>query len=273
MGILNVTPDSFSDGGRFHDCAAAVDRAVELQAAGADLLDVGGESTRPGSLGVSPEEQIARVVPVIRASRERGVTIPISIDTRSAVVAGAALDAGADLVNDVSGARHDEAMPRLLVERDVPFVIMHMLGTPDTMQNAPEYDDVVAEVGRFFDERAEALAASGVKVDERMWVDPGIGFGKTVEHNLELLRQSHMAFGAKWPVVIGASRKRFIGSLVGQTDAMSPGAAASTSRLFGTAATVAHAALSGVDVVRVHDVAEMRAVIDVCTAIRSSATE
>lgn len=259
MGVLNVTPDSFSDGGRFLDPAAAVARGREMVAEGADVIDVGGESTRPGSEPVSDDEQARRVLPVIRGMRETGVGIPVSIDTRSAVVAGAALDAGADIVNDVSGARHDAAMPGLLAGRGVGFVIMHMLGTPATMQCEPRYDDVVGEVRAFFDARAEALSAAGADVDGRMIIDPGIGFGKTTEHNLALLR-SIGEFVGRRPVLVGTSRKRFIGELLG--------ASVPDHRLMGTAATAAHCALAGVDMVRAHDVRAIRQVVDICARIR-----
>lgn len=255
MGVLNVTPDSFSDGGHYFDPVAAIARAEAMAAEGADVIDIGGESTRPGAPPVSDDEQIDRVLPVIRGARSRGVSLPISIDTRSARVAAAALEAGADIVNDISGARADGDMPRLLAEWNVPFVIMHMQGTPETMQAAPRYEDVVADVGAFFDERAQALAAAGVKVGEKMIVDPGIGFGKTLEHNLSLLRAA-ATYGKKWPVIVGTSRKSFLGRLLNEPDP--------ERRLIGTAATVAHSALTGVDMVRVHDVAEMRQVVEVC---------
>lgn len=260
MGILNVTPDSFSDGGHFFDSEAAVARALTMQADGADVVDIGGESTRPGSQGIPDDEQIRRVVPVIREARARGLTVPISIDTRSAAVAAAALDAGADVVNDISAARHDAGMVRLLAERDVPFILMHMQGTPETMQIDPCYTDVVAEVGQFFEECAVTLTAAGVNVMEKMIVDPGIGFGKTIEHNLALLRAAGPIYGEKWPVVVGTSRKRFISKLLNSED--------ETSRLFGTAATVAHAAMTGVNMVRVHDVREMSALVKMCAELQ-----
>ena len=260
MGVLNVTPDSFSDGGRYLDPAAAVAHARQMVAEGADVIDVGGESTRPGSDPVSDDEQLRRVLPVIRGMRAAGVKMPVSIDTRSASVAAAALDAGADIVNDVSGARDDAAMPSLLAERGVPFVIMHMLGAPATMQREPHYDDVVAEVRTFFDERAEALAAAGVDIDRRMIIDPGIGFGKTTEHNLSLLR-SIKAFIGRWPVLVGTSKKRFLGEIL---NSPTP-----DDRLMGTAATVAHCVLSGVQMVRVHEVQPIRQVVDVCARIQA----
>ena len=259
MGILNITPDSFSDGGQYEDFDAAVNRAVEIEKEGADVIDIGGESTRPGNDAVPADEQIRRVVPVIQEARARDVHAPISIDTRLASVAAAALDAGADMVNDVSGARHDSAMPSILAERGVPFVVMHMLGAPATMQAQPQYDDVVFEVGAFFDERAQALSAAGVDVNGRMLVDPGIGFGKNLEHNLALLRAA-ASFGRRWPVVVGASRKRFLGEILHEPSA--------DGRLFGTAATVAHAALTGVDMVRVHEVKAMRQVVEVSMELR-----
>jgi len=259
MGILNVTPDSFSDGGRYVETGAAADRAIEMAAEGADVIDVGGESTRPGADPVAPEEQIRRIVPVILQARTCGVTVPISVDTRVAAVAAAALDAGADMVNDISGVRDDPAMPVLLARRRVPFVVMHMQGTPQTMQRAPKYKDVVAEVAEFFVARAEALAAAGVDVN-RMIVDPGLGFGKTLEHNLALLRSIRL-FGVRWPVLVGPSRKRFLGEILNEPDA--------AKRRMGTAAAVAHCALAGVDMVRVHDVEEMRQVVDVCAKLEA----
>lgn len=266
MGILNVTPDSFSDGGRFYEQGAAVARAIQLQQDGADIIDIGGESTRPGSTAVPPDEQIRRVVPVIRAARSAGLTIPVSIDTRSAAVAEAALDAGADIVNDVSAARHDSAMPRLLAARRVPFIIMHMQGTPETMQVNPRYEDVLSEVRSFFDERAEALHGAGVDVDRLMIVDPGIGFGKQPSHNWTLLRRAS-ELGGRWPVLVGASRKKFLRALVENEPA--PGTAppdrvqAASALVAANAAVVTLLALSGVDVLRVHDVREMRAALAV----------
>ncbi len=274
MGILNVTPDSFSDGGRYTDRSAAVARALEIEVEGADVLDIGGESTRPGSTGVEPAEQIGRVVPVIREARARGLRIPISVDTRSASVAEAALDAGADLVNDVSGLRDDPAMTALIRERGVPFIVMHMQGTPATMQTNPRYVDVVQEVRAFFVQRAEAMAAVGVDTT-RMIVDPGIGFGKTTLHNIELIRRvselrapqkgdaAHC--GGPWPMLIGPSRKRFIGEQMASPGFASPNVA-SHDRLAGTAAIVAWCALAGVELVRVHDIRTMRAIVDLAAA-------
>ncbi|MBN2560826.1 MAG: dihydropteroate synthase [Phycisphaerae bacterium] len=262
MGVLNVTPDSFSDGGLYAESAAAIARAQSMASDGADVIDVGGESTRPGSQPVSADEQIERVVPVIRRMREAGVSVPVSVDTRSAEVAAAGLDAGADIVNDISAARDDPAMPRLLAERRVPFVVMHMQAAPATMQDAPHYDDVVAEIGAFFVQRAEDLAAAKVDVNQ-MIIDPGIGFGKTLQHNLALLR-SIRSFAVRWPVLVGPSRKQFLGEILDEADP--------AGRLMGTAATVAHCALVGVDMVRVHDVKEMRQVVEVCHRIGTAWT-
>jgi dihydropteroate synthase len=258
MGVLNVTPDSFSDGGLHLDPAVACRRALEMAEEGADLIDVGGESTRPGSSPVPKEAQLERVVPVIVAVRRAGLTLPISIDTRLAAVAEAALEAGADVVNDVSAGRADAAMPGLLAERRVPFVAMHMRGSPADMQVGPTYGDVSAEVAAFFEERASALESAGVDCG-KMIVDPGIGFGKRLEHNLVLLREMDRWRG-RWPVLIGPSRKRFLGEILGEKE---PGG-----RLFGTAAVVAHCALAGVEMVRVHDVGEMRQVVEVCARFR-----
>lgn len=259
MGVLNVTPDSFSDAGMYLDPAAAVERALAMAADGADVIDIGAESTRPGAKPISEQQQIERAIPILTQARDRGLSLPISIDTRSARVTEAALDAGADIINDVSAARHDPQMPRLLAGRGVPFVIMHMQGSPQTMQAAPHYENVVAEVAAFFEQRADALTAAGVDVSAKMIVDPGIGFGKTLEHNLALLRAA-AGYGHHWPVVVGPSRKRFLGEILNEPDP--------SKRVFGTAATVAHAALSGVDMVRVHDVKAMRQVVEVCQAIR-----
>ena len=260
MGVLNVTPDSFSDGGRFLEPAAAVAHAHRMVAEGADLIDIGGESTRPGSRPVPAEEQMRRVLPAIEEMRRRGITLPISIDTRNALVAEAAISAGADLVNDVSAARHDPHMPSLLARLGIPCVLMHMQGTPETMQKSPSYADVVEEVLRFFEARIAALSADGVPPD-RVVVDPGIGFGKTLEHNLSLLR-AVPRFAARWPLLIGGSRKRFIGELLNQPDP--------SGRLMGTAAVTAFCALAGADMVRVHDVGEMRQIVEVCRQLRGA---
>lgn len=258
MGILNVTPDSFSDGGEFFDPAVAVEHAARMTAQGADLLDLGAESSRPGSEPVADDEQIRRLVPVIERIRASETNIPISVDTRRAVVAEAALDAGADLVNDISALRDDPALARLIARRDVGVVLMHMQGTPATMQERPTYDDVVAEILAFFSERIAAAAEVGID-PRRIIIDPGIGFGKKSVHNMTLLRRLDAFRPLGRPILVGTSRKMFIG---GVTAKASP-----TDRLMGTAATVAAAVLAGTNIVRVHDVAEMREVVEMAYAI------
>ena len=256
MGVLNVTPDSFSDGGRFATVDAAVAQAEAMAAAGADMIDVGGESTRPGSLPVAPEEQVARVVPVIR--RIANLPVTISIDTTRAAVADAALDAGAAVVNDISGGRDDAALLPLVARRGVSVILMHMQGTPLTMQDAPVYSDVVAETIAFLRERVAAAQAAGVELT-KILLDPGIGFGKTQAHNLELLRRQREFLALGRPVVIGTSRKGFIGRITGEAEP--------ARRLFGTAASVALAVANGAAIVRVHDVGPMVQVVRMTRAI------
>ena len=256
MAILNVTPDSFSDGGVHFERSVAVDAALRFEAEGAAIVDVGGESTRPGSDAVSIEQELERVLPVIEQIRKRSA-VPISIDTRKARVAEAALDAGADLVNDVSALRHDPAMRALVAKRRVPAILMHMRGEPRTMQDNPQYDEVVNDVARELDTWAGEAVAAGVD-RAQLLVDPGIGFGKTFEHNLEILRRCHELTRIA-PVVIGASRKAFIGHLTGQ-----PGGKA---RMAGSLATVAAAHRGGAAIVRVHDVRETIDFLKVLQAI------
>jgi len=209
MGILNATPDSFSDGGAFMEPAAACAHGLKLIEEGADILDVGGESTRPGAESVPADEELRRVIPVIKALRER-TSVPISIDTCKAVVAAAAIEAGADIVNDVTGLRGDEDMPRLVAESPVGVVIMHMRGEPRTMQVAPVYEDVVREVGEFFRQSLEAALSSGID-PMRIVLDPGIGFGKTPEHNRQILRALPQFSILGRPLLVGVSRKSFLG--------------------------------------------------------------
>jgi len=258
MGVLNVTPDSFSDGGLYADPRAAVEHGLRMAADGADLLDVGGESTRPGAEPVSAGEQLRRVVPVIRGLREAGLSVPISVDTRLAEVAAGALVAGADAVNDVSALRDDPELAAVVREYRAGLVLMHMQGTPATMQREPQYEDVVEEVAAFLGARVEAAAAAGVG-REYLAVDPGIGFGKTTRHNLLLLKHLDRIKALGRPVLLGVSRKRFLGELLGED---CPGR-----RLFGTAAAVAWAALAGAHILRVHDVKEIAQVVMVCRAI------
>lgn len=249
-GVLNVTPDSFSDGGRFLAPERAVEHGLALAAAGADWIDVGGESTRPGAERVPAAVQRERVVPVIEALRAR-LDLTLSIDTTLAEVAAAALDAGADVVNDVSAGREDPALVDLVAERGAGLVLMHMRGSPADMQRDPRYDDVLAEVRGFLAERLAACRAAGV-AGERLWVDPGIGFGKTLEHNLALLRglPSLAELGA--PLFVGVSRKSFLRALRREAGL---GEGEDPERLGGTLAAVLHCARAGAAVLRVHDVA------------------
>ena len=244
MGIVNVTPDSFSDGGRFADPGRAVEHALAMVADGADILDIGGESTRPGAEPVGEAEELRRVLPVIRALRSQSQVL-ISIDTMKASVARAALDAGADIINDVTGLRGDAAMVRLAAERDCGLVAMHMIGDPQTMQTAPHYENVVTEVRAYLEERMRRLTASGI-APERIALDPGFGFGKTLEHNLSLLRHlPQLAIGDR-PLLIGVSRKSMIGKVLHSTDM--------ADRHWPTIALTAYAREHGARILRVHDV-------------------
>jgi dihydropteroate synthase len=244
MGILNVTPDSFSDGGRFFEHSAAIAHGLELAAEGAELVDVGGESTRPGARPVPAGEELRRVIPVIEGLRAAGLGAQISIDTSKLGVARAALDAGASYVNDVTAFRSEPGLARLVAERDADCCLMHMLGEPRTMQRSPHYDDVVGEVRAFLEQRVEFALAAGVR-RERIMLDPGIGFGKTVEHNLELLRRLDELAGLGFPIVIGTSRKSFLGRITERPE---------LERLAGTIASCVMAFERGASVFRVHDV-------------------
>jgi dihydropteroate synthase len=255
MGIVNVTPDSFSDGGLYLRPDVAIEHAEALVREGADLLDIGGESTRPGARAVSAEEELGRIGPVVDGLRDVGV--PISIDTSKAAVAEAALDAGARIVNDVTAFRGEPELAALCAERDCGVVLMHMLGTPRTMQSSPAYDDVVDDVRSFLAGRIEFAMAEGI-AEERIWVDPGIGFGKTADHNLELLRRLGELAELGRPIVIGTSRKSFIGRLTGREVA---------DRLGGTIASTVLALRAGAEVLRVHDVAAVRDAVRTAEAI------
>jgi dihydropteroate synthase len=255
MGVVNVTPDSFSDGGLYLDPEAAIQHGVDLAEAGAAILDVGGESTRPGAEEVGVEEELRRVVPVIEGLE--GVEAQISVDTSKAAVAAAALDAGAEIVNDVTALRGDSEMAALCAERGATVVLMHMLGTPRTMQRDPVYEDVVADVKSFLAERMDVAIAAGI-AEERIWLDPGIGFGKSAEHNLELLRRLAELGELGRPLAIGTSRKSFIGRVDG-SDA--------GERLGGTIASSVLAAAEGAEILRVHDVAEVGQAMAVAGAI------
>lgn len=247
MGILNVTPDSFSDGGQHDDIAAAVAHATAMVAAGATIIDVGGESTRPGAETVATTEEIRRTAPVIAALRDAGVTTPISIDTRKAAVAEAALDAGATMVNDVSGFTFDADLAPLCAARNVPVCVMHAQGDPQVMQKNPTYDNVLLDVYDFLHERIVALHAAGIATGNII-ADPGIGFGKTLDHNLALLNRISLFHGLGVPVLLGASRKRFIGTLGRAPEARD--------RAPGSIGVALAALAQGVQTIRVHDVAE-----------------
>jgi dihydropteroate synthase len=263
MGVVNVTPDSFSDGGEFLDPDAAITHGKQLAADGADILDIGGESTRPGADAVPLDQELARVVPVVTGLAEAAPThVALSVDTRRPDVARAALDAGASIVNDVTAGR-DPAMFDAVRAAGAGLVLMHMLGDPATMQDDPRYDDVVADVRDFLAARIGAAVAAGVPRDH-VCVDPGLGFGKTLEHNLALLRAIAAFEQLRTPVLVGASRKRFIGELTGVEDPID--------RVEGTAGTVAWCAANGVDVVRVHDVLAMARVVRVVDAIARGAS-
>jgi dihydropteroate synthase len=244
MGIVNVTPDSFSDGGLYLDAPAAIAHGLELEQDGAAILDVGGESTRPGAMPVSEPDELARVVPVIEGLLEAGTRAQISIDTSKAAVAAAAIEAGANLVNDVTALRADPAMAGVVAAHGVDCCLMHMLGEPRTMQRDPHYDEVVSDVKAFLEERMAFAVAHGI-AEERILLDPGIGFGKTIEHNLELLRRLDELVALGRPIVIGTSRKSFLGRITGRP---------LDDRIAATIATNVLAYERGARVFRVHDV-------------------
>jgi dihydropteroate synthase len=261
MGVLNVTPDSFSDGGNFVDVDVALTHALQMIRDGAQIVDIGGESTRPGAEAVSETEELQRVLPVIRRLRARSEAL-ISIDTSKASVARAALDAGADIINDVNGGRGDTGMMDLAAERNTAFIIMHMQGEPRTMQAAPHYDDVVAEVADFFRQQYARAIKCGID-PMAIAFDPGIGFGKTLEHNLELLRNLRQLRVQDRPLVVGVSRKSFLGKMIDSPDMNDR-----------SAPTIAMTALlrdRGADVLRVHDVKENAAALRVAEALIGAA--
>jgi dihydropteroate synthase len=259
MGILNVTPDSFSDGGRFQTLEKALVRGLQMVEEGADIIDIGGESTRPGAQPVQPLEEIARTVPMIGRLREKTNAL-ISIDTRKADVARAAIAAGADIINDIS-ALSDPEMVNVAAETGAGLVLMHMQGTPETMQKNPRYDDVVSNVWNFLEERMAFAVERGV-APEQIVLDPGIGFGKTDEHNLELLRGIPQLTIAGRPVLIGASRKQFIGRITGRE--------VPAERLAGSLAVAAFAVLHGAQILRVHDVKESCDTVRLVDTLRSN---
>ncbi|MBW4690778.1 MAG: dihydropteroate synthase [Lyngbya sp. HA4199-MV5] len=251
MGVLNVTPDSFSDGGLFNSLEAAIAQARHLVTAGADILDIGGQSTRPKAVEISLDEELHRVVPIIEAVR-REMDIPISIDTTRAAVAQAAIAAGADIVNDISGATYDAHMLSTVAALDAPLILMHIRGTPQTMQQLTDYDDVVRDIATFLKARLEAAIACGID-RSRLAIDPGIGFAKTYDQNLTILRRLRELQTLGCPILVGASRKSFIGHILNQPDPKE--------RVWGTAAACCAAIVGGADILRVHDV---RALKDVC---------
>ncbi len=262
MGIVNVTPDSFSDGGRFASSEAAVAHALDLVRQGADLLDVGGESSRPGADPVPADEELRRVLPVVRELAAR-TTVPLSVDTTKAVVADACLAAGAHVVNDITALGGDPDMARVAAARRAGVVLMHMRGTPRTMQDDPRYDDVTAEVCRFLQERLQAAAGAGIEAG-RVVLDPGIGFGKRTEHNLTLLARLGEVRALGRPVLLGVSRKGFIGRVLGRDGV--------EERLVGSLAVACHAvALGAAQVIRAHDVRETRDAVTLLAAIRDRA--
>lgn len=260
MGVLNLTPDSFSDGGQYNDPQLSVDRALQMVAQGAGIIDVGGESTRPGAVRIPAPEQIVRIIPTIRAIARQSA-VPVSVDTTLSDVAEAALDAGAQLINDISAGREDPAILDVVARHSAPVVLMHMLGTPATMQQAPTYGNVVQDVKAFLQKRILAALDAGIPA-EQILIDPGIGFGKNIDHNLSLLRHLSQFKGLASGLLVGTSRKSFIGTLTNKPEA--------TERQFGTAGTVAWSIAQGADILRIHDVAEMQQVLQVVNAIMAA---
>ena len=260
MGVLNLTPDSFSDGGSHTDRGRAVSHALQMVEEGADIIDVGGESTRPGSKRVSAAEQIRRVIDIIKALRRTlPSSIPISIDTTLEQVAREAIDAGASILNDVTAGRDDTDMFKLAAEKDLPIVLMHMQGTPGTMQNNPQYDNALTEVKSFLLARAEIALKMGVK-KSNIIIDPGIGFGKNKEHNLQLIAELKELVQTGYPVLLGTSRKRFMGSICAETEAKNLVGA--------TCATTTIGVQAGVKIFRVHDIKPNRQAADIALAVK-----
>jgi len=265
MGVLNVTPDSFSDGGKFLDPQSAIEHALEMERAGADLLDIGGESTRPGSTGTAAEAELARILPVLEGLR--GVLkIPIAVDTRKSQVAEAAISAGAQLINDISGLRFDPRIAEVAYRRGVPLILMHMRGEPATMQEGPFARDVMKDVAQGLRASIRKARAAGVRKSQII-IDPGIGFGKSFEQNYELLRKLPELAKLGYPLLVGTSRKGFLGATLARNGKPAP----PEERLEGTAATVTASILGGAHIVRVHDVAEMAQVARVADCLLDSA--
>jgi dihydropteroate synthase len=259
MGVLNVTPDSFSDGGKFNTLEDALAQAQYLVDSGADLIDIGGQSTRPGAAEVSLEAELHRVIPIVQQLRQsQQVTVPISVDTTRAAVARAAVAAGADLINDISGGTFDPEMLPVVAELQVPIVLMHMRGTPQTMQKLTDYQDLIGEIYQFLQSRIEEAIAAGID-PAKIMIDPGIGFAKTYSQNLEILRCLSEFRSLGVPLLVGASRKSFIGHILNQPDPQA--------RAWGTAAACCAAIAGSTDILRVHDVKEMQDVRRVADAI------
>jgi dihydropteroate synthase len=258
MSVLNVTPDSFSDGGEFNKPVAALNQALAAEAAGADIIDVGGQSTRPGAEQISVEEELERVLSVIKIIRPK-INIPISVDTTRAVVADRAVNAGADIVNDISGGTFDSSMFSTVASLDVPIVLMHIRGTPQTMQQMTDYQDVIEEIYNFLLQQITSATTAGIK-REKIIIDPGIGFAKNLEQNLEIFRRLAELKKLNCPILVGPSRKSFIGHILNQPDPKA--------RVWGTAAASCAAIFNGADILRVHDVEQMRDVSMVADAIK-----
>jgi dihydropteroate synthase len=259
MGILNVTPDSFSDGGKFERPDEAIEHAFAMMDAGADILDIGGESTRPGAAYVSSKDEIARTAPVISALRQ-ACAVPISIDTRKADVAAAALTAGATMINDVYAFTHDPDLARVTATAGAPVCLMHAQGDPEVMQDNPDYADVLLDVYDFLDERIEIAVSAGIARDQIM-IDPGIGFGKTIDHNLQIMNRMSLFHSLGCPILLGASRKQFIGTIGNEPDA--------ASRLGGSIAVALAGAAQGVQIIRVHDIKQTKQALALWQAVSS----
>ena len=258
MGVLNVTPDSFSDGGEFNKPLSALNQALALAAGGADIIDVGGQSTRPGAEQISVEEELERVLSAIKMIRPK-IDIPISVDTTSSIVADRAVNAGADIVNDISGGTFDSSMFSTVASLNVPLILMHIRGNPQTMQQMTDYQDVIEEISNFLLQQITYSVAAGIK-REKIIIDPGIGFAKNLEQNLEILRRLTELKKLNCPILVGPSRKSFIGRILNQPNPKA--------RVWGTAAASCAAILNGADILRVHDVEQMRDVSMVADAIK-----
>lgn len=261
MGVLNVTPDSFSDGGDFNTIESALAQAENMVKSGVDIIDIGGQSTRPGAAEISLEEEIDRVIPVIEMLRQKAdifSSVPISVDTTRAQVAKAAIEAGADIVNDISGATFDSEMLSTVAQLQVPIILMHIRGTPQTMQKLTDYQDLIGEILDFLESRIVAAVAAGIDKSQII-IDPGIGFAKTYSQNLEILRQLTKFRGLDCPILVGVSRKSFIGQILNQPEAKQ--------RIWGTAAACTSAIANSADILRIHDVREMHDVCLVADAI------